>query len=95
MFRQEKVNKLIKKELNNILLKEIELPPGTLATIVFVKTSADFKKATIGLTMFPTELSEEVLKLLTKRKNRLQYLLNQRLMMRSVPEIYFTMDTID
>ena len=50
--RIQQVNEVIKQELNQIILKEMEFDLGTLVTIVRVKTDPDFKIARIFLRFF-------------------------------------------
>jgi len=88
----EKVNELIKRELSQIINREIDWPEGVLVTLTSVETSADLEQAKIWVSVFPFEKFKEVMKILRKEKFFLQGLLNRRLIMRPLPKIQFLID---
>lgn len=87
--RNLQVDELIRKELANIVLREIEFPHGCLVTIINVKSSPDFTEADIFISVIPPESENKILKLLWKKSGYLQHLLNRKLAMRIVPRINF------
>jgi ribosome-binding factor A len=87
--RIQRVNQLIKEELSQILLKEIEFPPGSLVTITRVETSSNLIESNIWVSVLPEERLSESLGSLNKNIYTLQQKLNQRLEMRPVPRIKF------
>lgn len=87
-----KVNEVIKEELSNLLLKEVDFAPDILVTITRADTSKDLGQTKIYLSVLPTEKSNQVLKKLEKEVFNLQKILNKRLDMRPVPKIRFEID---
>lgn len=87
--RNLQVDELIRKELANIVLRKIEFPYDCLATIINVKSSPDFAKADVFISVTPLENENKILKLLQKSSGYLQHLLNKKLAMRVVPRINF------
>lgn len=89
MWRVEKVNSLIKKELGKIILKEIDLPPEILLTITRVEASSNLFQAKVFVSVMPEEKTEEIFKILNQNIFSLQQRLNKKLKMRPVPKISF------
>ncbi len=88
----EKLNELIKQVLGRILLETQDFTPGTLVTIMDVKTSEDYLHAKITISVFPAGKGEPVLAALTRRIFFIQQDLNKKLQMRPVPKIRFVLD---
>jgi len=87
--RVKKLNELIKRELGNIFLKEIEFPQNILVTLTRVKISSDLATAKIFISVIPEERSSEVLKILNSKIYSLQKKLDKRLKIKIVPKIQF------
>ena len=87
--RIQQVNQLIKKELSQILLKEIEFPQDVLVTITRIETSPNLIESNVWISVFPEEKSKRMLEILNKNIYFLQQKLNQRLKMRPIPKIKF------
>jgi ribosome-binding factor A len=87
--RIQQVNALIKRELSQILLKEIEFSPDVLVTITRVETSPNLMESNIWTSVLPEEKIERCLGILNKNIYILQQKLNQRLKMRPIPRIKF------
>jgi ribosome-binding factor A len=87
--RIQRVNQLIKKELSQIILKEIEFPQGVLVTLTRVETTSDLKESNIWISALPEERLKRVLEILNKNIYFLQQKLNKRLKMRPIPKIRF------
>lgn len=92
-FRIERINSLIQQELSKIIIREIEIPEGSLATITEVETSADLAQAKVWLSIFPTESSKKIFHSLNKKIGYFQGLLIRKLVMKPVPKIKFVLDT--
>lgn len=90
-YRHQRVESLIQKELNNLILKEVEFF-GALVTIVSVQAQKDLEYVDIGISVIPTAKSEEALKILNKRKKHLQFLLLRKINIKPMPEIRFKID---
>ncbi len=87
--RIQRVNQLIKKELSQILLREIEFPRDVLVTVTRVETSADLNQTKVFISALPENQSEKVLSLLNRQIYEIQQELNKRLKMKFIPKIEF------
>lgn len=93
VHRLEKINELIRQELGNILLKEGDIEPGVLVTILKIVTTADLKNADIIFSVWPNEKAEKINALLKIQAGWLQGLLNKRVKFHPVPRIKFILNT--
>lgn len=84
-----RVNELLRKELAQILLEELELPSGTFLTIAEVDSSLDLQHAKIWVTIIPEGRSKEILSIVSGSIYTIQQRLNKRLVMRPIPKIEF------
>ncbi len=87
--RIPRVNQLIKKEISQILLREIEFPEDTLVTVTRVETSVDLNQAKVYLSCLSENKTTKVLQILDRKIYDLQQILNKRLRMRPIPRIKF------
>jgi len=87
--RIQRVNQLIKREISQILLREIEFPSAILVTITQAQTSADLRDVDILLSVIPEKETENILNFLNSKIYVLQQKLNKRLKMRPLPKIKF------
>lgn len=87
--RLQRVNQLIKKEISQLLLQEIEFPQDVLVTITRVETSADLRDCNVWISVLPEEKLKRVLEILNKNIYILQQKLNKRLRMKPLPRIKF------
>jgi len=87
--RIPQVNQLIKKELSQIICREIDFPSEALVTLTRVESSFDLAEAKIFISSFPTETIKIVLSILNKNIYELQQILNHKLRMRPIPRIRF------
>lgn len=90
--RIKQVNELIKRELSQIINREIDWPDGVLVTLTSVETSTDLEQARVWVSIFPFEKFKEMMKILKRERGYLQGLLNRRLIMRPLPKIQFLID---
>ena len=72
-------------------MKETEFP-GALVTITEVRISKDTDRAVVGVSVLPSEESEEALKILNQNIRHLQYLLMKKINVRPMPQIIFEID---
>ena len=84
-----RVNQLIKKELGEIMLREIDFSEGVLVTLTRVETAANLIQAKVYISVMPEEKAPEVLGILRKTIYFLQQKLNERLRIRPIPKIIF------
>jgi len=87
--RLPRVNSLLKEEIANILLKEIDFPKEVLVTVTRVECSPDLRQAKIYVSVIPKEKKERVFKILNNCIYHIQSQLNTRLTMKIVPRIKF------
>ena len=87
--RIEQINELIKRELGEIILREVDLPENALVTIIDVKSATNFQSAKIQISVIPESSSDAVMKNLNQQIYSIQQNLNKRLKIRPVPKIIF------
>ncbi|PIZ89554.1 MAG: ribosome-binding factor A [Candidatus Nealsonbacteria bacterium CG_4_10_14_0_2_um_filter_37_10] len=87
--RIQRINQLIKKELSQIILREIEFSQGVLVTITRVETSPNLIESNVWISVLPEEKLKRILEILNKNIYFLQQKLNKRLTMRPIPRIKF------
>ncbi|MFA6215292.1 MAG: 30S ribosome-binding factor RbfA [Patescibacteria group bacterium] len=93
--RVSQVSELIRHELGQLLVEEIEFPAGSLVTIIKVETSKDLRYAKIWLSVMPTLYIKKVLNKLSANAGHLQFLLNKRLTMKPLPRLHFAVDNTE
>lgn len=87
--RIQRVNSLIKKELSQILFKEVDFPDNVLVTITRVETSSNLFQSKVYISVLPESQTKKILTILNKIIYGLQQRINTRLKMRPVPRIKF------
>jgi ribosome-binding factor A len=87
--RISRVNQLIRKELSQIILREVEFQPDVLVTLTRVETVPNLSESRVYISCIPEAEQEKVLSVLKSRIWHLQQLLNKRLRMRPIPKIIF------
>lgn len=90
--RISQINELIKRELSQILLREVDFPEKVLVTITDVKTSSNLFQVKVWISAIPKSDSEKILRILNKQIYFIQQILNKRLNMRPVPKIIFVQE---
>ena len=96
--RQNKIERLIQKELSNQFLNETRKTHGMMVSVSECRISPDLSYCTAYISVFPSEKSEETIKNLTENVKTIRYELGQRLryQLRIVPELrFFKDDTLD
>jgi len=91
-LRIEKVNELIRQNIDEILLKELSLKRGVFITVAKVDTSSDLRYTRIFLSIFPEKEIQYVEKTLEKEIYKIQGQLNKKLSMKPLPKIQFKID---
>lgn len=98
--RIQQVNQLLKRELSQIILKEVEFPTDILVTVTRVETSPNLNQAKVYVSVmsfgqrifFKRDLekpNQKVIETLNRKIYDLQQKINKRLKMRPVPRIKF------
>ena len=91
--RADRVADLIKKEISDILVKQVHDPRIGIITITGVKVSDDLRSARIFFVeLGKNQCSDEVKTGLQKAVGYLRWELGHRLRLRYVPELFFTYD---
>lgn len=92
--RQQKINRLLQKELSEILLLDAKHVPGVIITVSAVRVSPDLGLAKAYLSFFPTEKGGELLKAIKANAKTIRYDLGKRVgkQLRVVPELAFYLD---
>lgn len=83
------INDLIRDGLNDIILKEVDLPKGCLVTIIRVESKSDLKSARVFVSILPSYFKGKVFKILIRKSKRLQHSLNRKVRIKFVPAIKF------
>ncbi len=92
--RQNKISRLIQKELSDIFLAETRKTHGVLISVSVVRISPDLSVARAYLSIFPTEKSAEMLENINANAKTIRYELSQRVryQLRKTPELTFFID---
>lgn len=92
--RQQKINRLIQKEMSDIFQKETKQMPGVLVSVSTVRISPDLGLAKVYLSIFPSEKGAELLSNIKANVKSLRFSLGQRLgkQLRIIPELAFYLD---
>jgi len=91
--RAIRLSAAVKRNINEILLRELELKPGVFITISRVDTSIDLRYTHLFLSIFPEKETQYVMESLKKEIYKIQGSLNKKLKMRPLPKIVFKLDT--
>ena len=91
--RIAQVQELMKKELGNILFREMEMPEGAVVTITRVEAAPNLQHARVYISVVPDEKGKEVIKGLQQNIFDIQQQLNEKLAMRPVPKIRWIRET--
>ena len=92
--RQNKIARLLQKELSVIFQEQTRSMHGVMVSVTRTKVSPDLSVCTAYLSIFPSERAEELLQNIEKNNQQLRYALGQRVryQLRIVPELRFFID---
>lgn len=92
--RQQKINRLIQKEMGEIFLLQTKQMRGVLISVSTVRVSPDLGIAKIYLSIFPSEKSKELLDNIKANAKAIRFDLGQRVgkQLRIIPELVFFLD---
>jgi ribosome-binding factor A len=94
--RIQKINSLLKKEISQIILRELNFSEKTFVTVVSVEVSKDLQIANVFISVFPEEEEKKAMQDLQKNIYHIQKILDKKLKMKPVPKIVFkTVKLID
>lgn len=88
-YRNLKLESLIQRELNNILLRDYEAGPGVFVTITGVEIDEKLLQAKIKLGVIPFEKEPEVFLKIQKSSRSLQYKLLKKINIKPMPKLVF------
>ena len=92
--RQNKISRLIQKELSEIFLLQTKSMNGVLVSVSAVRISPDMSIARVYLSVFPSERSQEIVKNINDNMKSIRYGLGTRVrhQLRIIPELKFFVD---
>ncbi|MDY5813908.1 MAG: 30S ribosome-binding factor RbfA [Bacteroides sp.] len=92
--RQNKIARLLQKELSEIFLLQTKGMPGTLVSVSAVRISPDMSIARVYLSIFPSDKAEELAKNINNNARSIRFELGTRVrhQLRIIPELKFFVD---
>lgn len=92
--RQNKINRLIQKELSDVFLIQTKALHGVLVSVSQVRTSPDLSVAKAYLSIFPSEKATELIKNIQQNARSIRHEIAGRLrfQLRKMPELTFFLD---
>lgn len=92
--RQNKIARLLQKELSVIFQQQTRMAHGVMVSVTRTKVSPDLSICTAYLSIFPSERGEEILKNIKASDKTIRYELGTRVrhQLRIIPELRFFID---
>jgi ribosome-binding factor A len=92
--RQNKIARLLQKELGDMFLLQAKAMKGTLISVSVVRISPDLSVAKAYLSIFPSEQGQEIIKNINENAKSIRYELGTRVrhQLRIIPELKFFLD---
>ena len=92
--RQQKISRLIQKELGEMFQRQTQAMHGTLVAVSAVRISPDMSVCRAYISVFPSERSAEIVKNLNQNMRQIRYELGTRVrhQLRIIPELTFYVD---
>lgn len=92
--RQQKIARLLQRELSDIFQKQTQAMHGTLVSVSAVRISPDLSVCRAYLSVFPSERSAEIVKNINDNQRSLRFELGTRVrhQLRIIPELKFFVD---
>ncbi len=91
--RSERVSSLIKEELNQIILREMEFDEAVV-TIIDAEVASDLETVIVKISVYPSNKGPDVLVELLKRRSHLQFLLLRKINIKPMPRLMFKLDPL-
>ena len=88
--RQNKISRLIQKELSEIFMLQTKAMKGVLVSVSACRISPDLSICRVYLSIFPSQQSEEIVKNINGNMKAIRYELGTRV--RIIPELKFFVD---
>ena len=96
--RQQKIARLIQKELGDIFQKQTQATRGVLVSVSAVRISPDLSIAKGYLSVFPSEKADEIISNINANARQIRFDLGKRVrfQLRIIPELkFFKDDSLD
>lgn len=92
--RQNKIARLIQKELSDIFQQQTRVMHGVLVSVSVCRISPDLSICRAYLSVFPSERAEEIVGNINNNMKQIRYELGQRTrhQLRIIPELKFFVD---
>ena len=92
--RQEKIARLLQKEMGEIFLLHAKNSHGTLISVSNVRITPDLSIAYVYISIFPSERAQNILSEIQEKSREFRYELGKRVrhQLRIVPELHFYLD---
>lgn len=92
--RQQKISRLIQKELSDIFQRQTQALHGVLVSVSAVRISPDLSICRAYLSVFPSERATEILENINRNAREVRYELGTRVrhQLRIIPELKFFVD---
>ena len=92
--RQNRISRLLQKELSSIFQGQTRKMHGVLVSVTRVRVSPDLSICTAYLSIFPSERGEEILNNIHSREKTIRFELGTRVrnQLRIIPELRFFID---
>ena len=92
--RQNKISRLLQKELSEIFLLQTKAMTGVLVSVSAVRISTQMIISTVYLSIFPSDKGEEMVKNINNNMKSIRYELGTRVrhQLRIIPELKFFVD---
>ncbi len=92
--RQQKINRLIQKELSEIFLLETKKTRGVLISVTHTRVTPDMSIARAHLSVFPSEKGQEIVESINENAKSIRYELGKRVgkQLRIIPDLIFHLD---
>lgn len=90
--RTDQVGDLLRAEIGQFLLREIEAPKDCLITVTAVKVTPDLRSAKVFVSVLPEQKTGSALDILRRHTREIQKYLNGKLTMKFVPRIEWEVD---
>ncbi len=92
--RQNKIARLIQKDLSTIFQQQTRKVKGVLVSVSVVRVSSDLSVAKAYLSIFPSEKADELLQNINEHASQIRFELGnlERHQLRIIPELKFFID---
>jgi ribosome-binding factor A len=91
--RLERVNEVVKRELSELITRELSFGPAVLVTIPAVDISPDLKNCNVYVSVIGAEYQKsDVIAELEEHRTTLQRELSKRVVLKYTPHLHFKLD---